>query len=161
MLDACLQANHADVAKVAAKVQRIVYDAADVGIGVLQPEYNRMTTRALVEKLIDGTETFENLKNLIVKESLGASDETIRKNSAAADNMGLRCHIIRKYDGVGVHNRKDPCEWCLAREGEWDNYAEALAAGAFERHPGCGCYIEYIVGKKRTYSTSAGVWNDL
>ena len=36
-----------------------------------------------------------------------------------------------------------------------DNVDEAEAAGAFERHPGCGCVITYDVGKTRTWSNAA------
>lgn len=161
LLETCLKENHGDVMKVCRKVQRIINSAAKIGINALEPEFDASGIRNIVEYVRAGKKAADSLKNLIVKESLGTVDATIRKNSAAADNMGLKCRIIRKYDGIGVHNRKDPCEWCLSREGEWDNYGEALAAGAFDRHPGCGCYISYEVGKTRTWSTTAGTWNDL
>ena len=164
LFDTCLQANHSDVMKLAKKVQRMIYDAADIGIGVLEPEYDRTKAKNLVDALIDGRETFDNLKNLLSKESLRTSDDTIRKNSEAAEKMGLKTRIIRRYDGVGLRDDTkyaEPCKWCLEREGEWDNYADALADGAFNRHPGCGCYIEYKVGKTHTWSNSAGVWNDM
>lgn len=164
VLDICLQTNHADVVKVAKKVQQRIYDAADIGIGVLEPDYDREAIKVLTESLIDGRESFDNLKNLVIKESLKNSDNMIIENSKAAGNMGLKTRIIRKYDGVGLRNGTkyaEPCEWCLARQGEWDDYGEAMAAGAFERHPGCGCYISYEVGKTRRWSTSAGQWIDM
>ena len=79
-------------------------------------------------------------------------------NAEAAANMGLETHIVRTYDGVGLHNGKDPCKWCMDRAGDWTDYQSAYDAGCFERHPGCGCRIDYHVGKTRTWSNRAGTW---
>jgi hypothetical protein len=108
-----------------------------------------------------GEAGIDYLINMVSTEVLGDVDESIRQNSEAAGNMGLECKITRRYVDVGVHDGKDPCQWCLDREGTWDNYAEALADGAFQRHPGCGCIITYEVKKTRTWSNTAGKWNNL
>lgn len=161
LIEVCLRENHNDIMKVCRAVQRAINSAADIGINVLEPDFSVSGIRDIAESVYSGGEPLGNLRNFIIKESLGTVDNTIRKNAAAAENMGLKCRIVRIYDDIGVHNRKDPCEWCIAREGEWNVYEEALAAGAFDRHPGCGCYISYEVGKTRTWSNRAGVWNDM
>lgn len=164
LLDIALQANHEDVSAVAAKVQKHLYNSAGIGANPLIPEYDHMTAKSIVESLNYGSETINNIVNVIIKESLKVSDDSIQKNSKAASNMGLKTRIVRKYDEIGLRRgtrNAEPCQWCLEREGEWDNYADAAADGAFERHPGCGCYIGYEVGKTRTWSTSAGKWVDM
>lgn len=68
-------------------------------------------------------------------------DDFLRVNAEIRSGLGFNTVVVREYDGVGLHDRKTPCEWCISREGTWD-YAEAKAMGVFERHPGCGCSIE-------------------
>ena len=68
-------------------------------------------------------------------------DDFLRANAEVRTGLGFNTTVIREYDGVGLHGRKTPCEWCLSRAGTFD-YANAKALGVFERHPGCGCSIE-------------------
>ena len=112
--------------------------------------------------IIDASEISpEFVRNLIVNQSNKVVDESIRKNIEAQGGAGLTVRITRKYDDVGLHDGKDPCQWCLDREGEWDDYQEAYNAGVFERHPGCGCVITYEVGKTRTWSGGGWQWHNL
>lgn len=162
LLDACLKVNHGNVTAVCMRAQGAVNRRARLNIGALTADYSPEVARTMAAKLIDSQDpSFEHLKNLVIKETMGAVDRTISKNAAAQSEMGLTCRIVRKYDDVGLHDGKDPCQWCLDREGEWDNYQDAYNAGAFERHDGCGCMITYEVGRTRTWSASKGTWTNM
>lgn len=162
IFEATMQKNYSEVTKVCAKVQRGMYRKAGVGLNALTPEFDAKKARGLATVVTESEEiTDDYLRNLIKNNSLGVVDETLRINAAAATNMGLYVHITRKYDDVGLHNGKDVCQWCMDREGDWTDYQEAYSAGCFERHPGCGCVIDYHVGKTHTWSNSKGGWRDV
>lgn len=72
-----------------------------------------------------------------------AATNTVQTNAKAQNDAGLEVRVTRIYDGIGVHNRKDECQWCLSRCGEDMPYSEAYAKGAFQRHPGCHCELFY------------------
>ena len=59
-------------------------------------------------------------------------------------SLGVKVVVRRDYDGVGLHDGKQPCTWCMERAGVYEGYGEAADAGAFERHDGCGCTVEVI-----------------
>lgn len=158
---AVMKKNHEEVARVCAKAQNDMYKKAGVGLKALTPDFNADKARGLATVVTESEEiTDDYLRNLVKNNSLGVVDETLRINAAAATNMGLAVHITRTYDDVGLHNGKDVCQWCMDRVGDWTDYGEAFRAGAFERHPGCGCMIEYHVGKTHTWQNRAGGWNE-
>lgn len=162
VLDVVMRAGFDDVTKLCRKVQRFLLDDSGLGLGILTPEYPVGIASEIALLMSDAGEAgIDYLTNMVSKEVLGAVDESIRQNFEAVGNMGLECKITRRYDDVGIHDGKDPCQWCLDREGTWYNYAEALADGAFQRHPGCGCVITYEVKKTRTWSNTAGKWHNL
>lgn len=160
IFSAVMRKNYSDVVDVCNRVQRRMYADIGVGLGPLTPEFNADRVKRLATAITDAeTVSDEYVKNLVVNGSRSVVDDAIRVNAAASDSMGMAVHITRKYDDVGLHNGKDQCEWCLERCGEWDDYQEAYDAGCFERHPGCGCVIEYHVGKTHTWQNAAGGWN--
>ena len=73
-------------------------------------------------------------------------DDFQRENARLRNELGLETTVVRVYDGKGLHGGKEPCEWCISREGVY-SYEDARANGVFERHPGCGCTIEYHTSK--------------
>ena len=73
-------------------------------------------------------------------------DDFQRENAQLRAELGLETTVVRVYDGVGLKGGKEPCQWCMDREGVW-TYDEAISNGVFERHPGCGCTIEYHTSK--------------
>lgn len=104
----------------------------------------------------DAVETISNLTRSEV-------DTTARKNAEFQDASGLEVTVSRYYDDVGVNHGKDACQWCLDRCGEDVPYKEAYARGMFERHPGCGCTLEYHTrkGSKRQADWKRNAWEDL
>ena len=158
---AVMKKNHEEVARVCAKAQNDMYKKAGVGLKALTPDFNADKARGLATVITDTEEiTDDYIRTLIKNNSLAVVDDSIRVNAAAATNLGLAVHITRTYDDVGLHNGKDVCQWCMDRVGDWTDYGEAFRAGAFERHPGCGCMIEYHVGKTHTWQNRAGGWNE-
>ena len=157
-----LRHNYDNVVKACRAAQGGVNRRARVGLGVLDADFDAEGVREIVSTILDTQEyTPDFVKNLIVNQSNKIVDRTIRTNAEAQSSTGLAVHIVRRYDDVGLHGGKDPCQWCLKRAGDWDDYSEAYAAGCFERHPGCGCVIEYNVGRTHTWSNSMYGWNDL
>lgn len=157
-----LKANHDEVVRVFRQVQRSTNREAGVNLGILDADFNSELARDIARTIVDSQQfTREYVENLVVNHSNKVVDESMRLNAEAQSNVGLNVHISRKYDDVGLHGGKDTCQWCMDRQGEWDNYQGALAAGAFERHPGCGCVIEYEVGKTHTWSNSLRGWKNM
>lgn len=162
LFPAVLERNYVEVVRICANVQQKINKRAGLGLKALEPEFNLEKAQGLATAITDMEEvTDDYIRNLVINNSRSIVDDTVRINAEAEANMGLVVHITRRYDDVGLHGGKDVCQWCLDREGEWDSYPEARAAGVFERHPGCGCVIDYHVGKTRTWSNSKGGWRDV
>ncbi len=162
IFEAVLESNHKQVASICRRVQARINERAGVQLGVLDPKFDVSRARGIGTAITDAEEiTPDYVRNLITNNSLSVVDDSIRINSESQESMGLKVHITRRYDDVGLHDGKDVCQWCLEREGDWTDYREAYDAGAFQRHPGCGCVITYEVGKTRTWQNRAGGWNQL
>lgn len=167
VLNPLLKEMSTQVGNAVAIVQKKINRSAGIGLNALVPEYSPETARSVARNIVSGMETAEALKDLpevgkqIVNEAMKVVDEGLRMNAEAHYRSGLETKIIRRYDDVGVHNRKDPCEWCLSRAGEYSSYMDAYNAGVFERHPGCGCTVEYHVGKTHSFRDASGAWNNL
>ena len=87
--------------------------------------------------------------------------DSLYKNAENASGAGIEVRVTRTYDGIGLSNNRQ-CEWCLERCGIDMPYQKAYEKGAFERHPGCNCLIEYTSKKgEKTYQagkSTAGNW---
>ena len=161
LLKAVLKRPFRDSAAATALAQKAQLEVAGLGINALRADYDESKAVALAQELFGKEVSMELVENLLSRETLRAYDETIRKNVEANNNMGLRTHITRTYGDVGLHAGTpyaEDCQWCLSRCGEWFDYSEAYNSGAFERHPGCTCEIEYKVGKTHTRSTGGNNW---
>lgn len=143
----------------AAIVQRLIDAEAGVGLAPLEPEFNpRVRTASLVSDILEAPLT---APKLVEKELVGLVDDTVRINAEAREELGLVTHITRTYSDVGLRNGtkySEDCEWCKSRCGSWDNYRDAYEAGAFERHPGCLCEIDYHVKNTHTRSRGSYKW---
>lgn len=148
-----LQSAGKNIARAARIAQSIIDDNAGLGLASLEPEFNVMQMAARIAQSI----AYGN--NATEKELVGIVDETVRINAEAREDLGLTTHIVRTYSDVGIRNGtkySEDCEWCLSRCGEWNSYADAYAAGAFERHPGCKCEIDYYYDKTGTRGRFVG-----
>lgn len=86
------------------------------------------------------------LDNLISTDSAKIADDSLKENAEFAEKAGLEIRVTRVYDGVGL-SRGRVCEWCKERECRDVTLQEAYEIGAFQRHPGCECVIEYTSAK--------------
>lgn len=157
VLRTVLKRAYDDSAVGAASAQFRQNQKAKFGIGTLRAEFDPADADRAAEELAGKIVEPGFVQNLIRQKTIGAVDETIRRNAEAREEMGLEVSIVRKYSDVGLRagtKYSEDCEWCLERCGEWDNYKDAKDAGCFERHPGCLCEIDYHVG--RTHSVSSG-----
>ena len=157
VLRAALKRAYDDSAVGAATAQFRQNQKAKLGIGTLRAEFDPADADRIAEELAGKIVEPGFVQNLIKQKTIGAVDETIRRNAEAREEMGLEVSIVRKYSDVGLRagtKYSEDCAWCLERCGEWDNYKDAKDAGCFERHPVCLCEIDYHVG--RTHSVSSG-----
>lgn len=82
-----------------------------------------------------------------------AIDDSLMHNAENVNRAGIEVRVTRVYDGVGLSNHRI-CEWCVSRCGVDMTLEEAKHKGAFQRHEGCGCEIEYTSKRgERTYQT--------
>ena len=154
LIPGLLKANHDRVLPVVNAAQRKVCEEAGVGLQPAEIYFDSQRANGLATHIRElvSNDKFEvkdfagNIEILADNFSLSTVDNAVKYNARAHYNAGLDATVTRVYDDVGVHNRKDPCEWCLSREGTW-SYADAVANGVFERHPGCGCTITYTTKK--------------
>lgn len=93
-------------------------------------------------------------------QSRKTGDDSLKTNADFQDKAGLEVRVSRTYDGVGLSGGRE-CQWCLDRECSNVTLDEAYRIGAFQRHPGCGCEIEYTSarGIKTIQTGKYSGWN--
>lgn len=140
-----LRLNHAYLASPIEDVQAGINGKVGVGLKPVVPEFNADRAVGLAKELVrwgDIGDRLDKFRQQVVNNSASIVDEAIQGNMRQHDAVGLETVVTREYDGVGLHDGKEPCAWCLARAGVW-SYADAVTNGVFERHPGCGCTLTY------------------
>lgn len=142
---------HEKVAAYALQFQKWVNKKMGVALKAVEASYNADAVKAIVSAAVKG-ETYSAVSGVVQNEvrhfAQNVVTDTVRVNAKAAEEAGLEPVVTRRYDGVGLHDGKDICKWCLERCGENMTYSEAIAKDAFRRHPGCGCEIVYSVRNK-------------
>lgn len=159
-----LEDNYKLMAEAARVAQENMNKEAGIGLKAAVPEMNRDRIHRIVDTAA-GADTQEKLDAALgepVKTySRTVIDDAKRANARLHDEAGLEVRVEREYDGVGLHNGTDVCEWCKEREGSF-TYEEAIRIGVFARHDGCGCIINYTSKKgTRTRSTDKWSWHDV
>lgn len=142
-----IQENEAEIIARASKQNAAMNKAAGVGLKAKKPKRDR--AESLVSAMCNDDADAEVVARLLgepmVTVHATVVDDFIQANAEVAYKAGLEPMIIREYDGVGIHDGKDACQWCLSRAGRW-SYGEAYDNGVFERHTGCGCTTTYVYG---------------
>lgn len=131
----------------------IQQDYADRAVGlsirVVRGARPEARARQVMEMAVNSV-TQEELRNALTDPAITAVrkfyDDFQMENAKLRDELGLETTVVRVYDGVGLKGGSEPCEWCISREGVY-SCADAMDNGIFERHPGCGCTIEYHTSK--------------
>ena len=145
------------MSNVAATIQEEINESNNIGLKAAKPKLEtdrvdrivEQATKAKTQETLDATltESVPTFARQVV-------DDTQKANARLHNKAGLEVKVEREYDGVGLHDGEDACEWCLERAGTW-TYEQAMANGVFERHEGCGCIITYTSAKgEKTVSVS-------
>ena len=153
VIQPALKSAHDYAARLAGVAQSEVNREAGVGLKPLLPEFDKKRVALLAEELAQVEDLAMSDGGFVqgVKQfMLQSIDDAIRMNAEAHERAGMQVRITRMYDGIGVHNRKEPCEWCLDRVMSQVTLEEAYDRGAFERHPGCGCPVIYTSARGET-----------
>lgn len=142
-----IQENEAEIISRASKQNAAMNKAAGVGLKAKKPKRDR--AESLVSAMCNDDADADVVARLLGEPMVTVHetvvDDFIQANAEVAYKAGLEPMIIREYDGVGIHDGKDACQWCLSRAGKW-TYGEAYDNGVFERHTGCGCTTTYVYG---------------
>lgn len=145
VLPAGLEDIHGQVSTYAQTVQKGLNARDGIGLNALKAEFPKDKAAEIVADALQ-SEAYSEIEGRLNANAMNfaqnAATETMKANAQLSEAVGFEVTVDRTYDDVGVHNRKDACEWCLEKEGHW-TYSEALANGVFERHPGCACEIIY------------------
>lgn len=160
-----LQKTFDDSARYTANVQEMINRRSGMGIKGVAAEYDRAIEGKAIQNAVgkEFSTVKENLKKEIIASALQGQGDTLRDCSEVLENLGVDVIVSRTYDGVGVHNGRDDCQWCLQRCGTYYGYGEAEEAGAFERHPGCGCTIEILhntLGYQKQTNWQNNTWSN-
>lgn len=138
---------------------------AGLGVKILQGT-NPVSRALTVMEMAVNSVTQDELRNALTDPTITAVrkyyDDFQAENMRLRNEMGLETTVVRVYDGVGLKGGKEPCEWCISREGVY-SYEDAVANGVFERHPGCGCTIEYhtSAGSERQSDWTTNTWESM
>lgn len=102
----------------------------------------------------------KSIDNAISTGSAKTCDDSLKENADFAAKAGLEVRVTRVYDGVGLSGNRR-CDWCIDRCGTNMTLEEAYRIGAFQRHEGCECIIEYTSNKgvKSIQTAKYSGWN--
>ena len=148
------------VSNIAAVVQEEMNASIGIGLKAVKPKLDVQAVDKIVNNAAQA-ETQEELDAVLTEPvktfTRRVVDDTQKANARLHNKAGLAVKVEREYDGVGIHNQTEACQWCLDRDGKF-TYEEAMDKGAFERHDGCGCIITYT-SKKGEVSRSTGKYS--
>lgn len=131
---------------VAARTAQTAYNK-QTGLGISSPvtSINIERVRGIMNMACaDGANLDAVLGEPVITMARSAYDGFQEEAVSRMQSLGVQVIVRRDYDGVGLHDGKTPCSWCMERAGVFEGYSEAKDAGAFERHDGCGCTVEVI-----------------
>lgn len=137
------------VSNIAATIQEEINETAGIGIEAIRPKLETDRIDKIVDRAVSAktqTALENNLDVTVPTFARQVVDDSQKANARLHNKAGLDVKVEREYDGVGLHDGKDVCDFCVQRVGTW-TYDKALANGVFERHEGCGCIIEYTSRK--------------
>ena len=154
-----LRMNAEEIGAIADQIQENINRAAGISLKPVNVPVNESRIHDIVSDAADSRNAEELKNNLgepVEMFSQSVMDDHMRANAEFHNSAGLEVRVEREYDGVGLHNGTEVCDWCLERAGVW-SYEQAMANGVFARHDGCGCIIDYT-SKKGERSRSTDKW---
>ena len=149
VLNKSILANYNLVTPVINQAQLVINRALNVQLNPIIAKFPRDRVRGLAKEIEErGVDAVAGqLPKQVENISVSTVDDSMKENVRFMGSVGFRVTVSRYYDHVGVNHRKEACQWCLDRCGVNVPYREALEKGMFERHPGCGCILDYTSEK--------------
>lgn len=151
VLGGMLGQNYELVNAAAERIQRIVDEAAGIGLNPVKAAFPKNRARGLYEKIVQSpTNPALWLGEPVVNIIESFSDDFMDANAKASAAAGLEARIIRKLGAFEVRRSKKreyeiPCDWCQSLAGEYI-YGEHPAE-IWQRHEFCRCSVTYRRGK--------------
>lgn len=137
-------------------VQKSMNEAAGIGLQPVSMNHPRQLMDATTSSSDNYAADIQKFSQALIDTSQKHVDLAELQNARFQAGAGCEVTVTRKYDHVGLRNRKQACAWCLSRVGTDVPYKEAVARGMFERHEGCGCTIIYHSEKGTTVQRRSG-----
>ena len=150
ILTPILKLDHDSMTELAASLVTQMYRGENLGLNSVRPDFDPSTVRDVAETILEKSAngSLDSIKNDLTTYTWRQGDATMNRALQDARNVGLQVTVTRTYDGVGLHDGKDGCQWCLDRAGTW-SYEEASAEGfVFARHAGCECDISINIERR-------------
>lgn len=154
VLNTTLRENYDLINQAAVEIQKIVDEAAEIGLNSVIAPWPKERARGLIEKIVDDTVNPERwLGEPIVNITESFSDDYMRENARASAEAGLESKIIRKLGAFEIRQSKKrryevPCDWCQGLAGEYF-YDGDQPPEIFQRHESCRCTVTFSRGKLR------------
>lgn len=145
ILKPCLEELHVDLAKTSTAIQTNKNLSDGIKIRAQSVKYSGYDAIE-ISKELKGNVNADQLTGRLLEYASKSIDAVQNKNMRFLFNVSdMQFIVTRQYDGVGLHNGKTPCSYCLALEGTktFKTYEECQASDIWKRHEGCGCYIDY------------------
>lgn len=138
------------------EVQRILNEAANVGIRPVTPKLNQDRINGIVD-IVSGKDNFDEIKYMlaepIVNYGQAIVDEAVRCNADFQFKSGLSPKIIRISTG-------NCCEWCDRLAGTYDYETIKTGSDVWKRHKHCRCLVEYHPGNGKRQNVHTKRWKD-
>lgn len=145
-----------DIADITEEVQRLLNEAAKIGISAIRPSIDSSRIEGIVNQIADNDD-FQGMiyflkaasKNLIQHQV----DESVRQNAEFQSNAGMFPKIIRKAPWKC-------CEWCSRLVGTY-SYPDDVPHDVYRRHKNCNCTVEYVPKTGRAFqNVHTKKWRD-
>lgn len=150
-----LENNYYLVNDAAGKVQRVIDEAAQIGMAPVAGEMPAGRVHSLVEKAVSA-ESYEDvrvwLSEPIVNCSESFFDDWVMANAKARCQAGLSAKIIRKAES-------GCCQWCTALAGTYDYEDLSPGDDVYRRHAYCRCVVTFKSGRLQQ-DTHSKRWYD-
>lgn len=157
ILEPTLSNNHNLASEVAAQVQQILNEKANIGLKAIKPEINTDRVQGIIETAANAEQYDDiagELHAAVINFTQAVIDEAVRENADFQYKAGLEPQIIRTATGKC-------CEWCAKLTGTYD-YEKVSDRGndVFRRHKRCKCLVEYAPGDGRRQNVHTRRWSD-
>lgn len=144
--------NYNMVCDVAVKVQKQINIANDIGLNVIQPQFNTHRINGIINKVVN-TDVFDDVKGLLQSATINYTqsvvDDCIKENAEFHYKAGLTA-IIKRHSSVGC------CKWCASLVGTY--IYPNVPKDVYRRHQNCNCKVEYLPEKGKRQDVWSKQW---